>query len=95
MQLNVQQVDSYSKSVNDNCNRRMFSNTMQVYALCLEELEDNTSDTTFLHFKLGFILLSLRKVYLTDQMQVLRLSICKGTTSYVLWLHWQKRPLAG
>ncbi len=57
---------------------------MQVYALCLEELEDNTSDTTFLHFKLGFILLSLRKVYLTDQMQVLRLSICKGTTSYVL-----------
>ena len=47
--------------------------------------EDNTtSDTTFLHFKLRFILLSLLKVSLTDQTQVLRLSVWKGATSYVL-----------
>ena len=58
--------------------------------------EDNTSDTTFLQFKLWFILLSLLKVsWLSDQTQVLRLRICKGTTNYVLWLHWQKCPLAG
>ena len=98
MLLNVQQVDSYSKSVNDKAWMTIAIVEQQHNAgLCIipSGAEDNTSDTAFLHFKLWFILLSLLKVSLTDQTQILRLSICKGTTSYVLWLHWQKRPLAG
>ena len=98
MQLNVQQVDSYSKSVNDKAWMTIAIVKQQHNAgLCSmpSGAEDNTSDT-FLQFKLWFIFLSLLKVsWLSDQTQVLRLSICKGTTSYVLWLHWQKRPLAG
>ncbi len=99
MQLNVQQVDSYSKSVNDKAWMTIAIVEQQHNAglrIMPSGAEDNASETTFLQFKLWFILLSLLKVsWLSDQTQVLRLSICKGTTSYVLWLHWQKRPLAG
>ena len=99
MQLNVQQVDSYNESVNDKAWMTIAIFEQQHNAgLCImpSGAEDNTTDTTFLQFKLLFILLSLLKVsWLSDQMQVLSLSICKGTTSYVLWLHWQKRSLAG
>ena len=101
MQLNVQQVDSYSKSVDDKAWMTIEIVERQHNAglgLCImpSGAEHNTNNTAFLQFKLWFILLSLLKVsWLSDQTQVLRLSICKGTTSYVLWLHWQKRPLAG
>ena len=88
MQLNVRQVDSYSKSVNDKAWMTIIAIVEQEHNAGLRSMpsgaEDNTSDTTFLHFKLWFILLSLLKVSLTDQTQVLRLSICKGTTSHVL-----------
>ena len=83
MQLNVQQVDSYSKSVNDKAWMTIAIVEQQHNAgLSLRIMpsgaEDNTSYTTFLQFKLWFILLSLLKVsWLSDQTQVLRLSICK------------------
>ena len=99
MQLYVQQVDSYSKSVNGKAWMTIAIIEQQHNAgvrIMPSGAEDNTMETTFLQFKFWFILLSLLKVsWLSDQTQVLRLSICKGTTSYVLWLHSEKRPIAG
>ena len=83
--------------VNLLCNRRTATQCgSTALRIMTSGAEDNTSDKTLLKFKLWFILLSLLKVsWLSDQTQVLRPSICKWTTSYVLWLHCQKRPLAG
>ena len=98
MQLNVQQVDSYSKSVNDKKWMTIAIVEQQHNAglrIMPSGAEDNTSDTTFLQFILWFILLSLLKVsWLSDQTQVLHLSICKGTTSCVM-ITLAKVPLRG
>ena len=79
MQLTVQQVDSYSKSVNDKAWMTIAIVEQQHNAglrIMPSGAEDNTSDTTCLQFKLWFSLLSLPKVsWLSDQMQVLRLSV--------------------
>ena len=65
LQLNIQQVDYYSKSVNDKAWMTKAIVEQQHNAglrIMPSGAEDNTSDTTFLQFKLWFIFLSLLKV---------------------------------